>query len=359
MRKVAILATGDEIINGDLLNTNGQNIAKQLFEQGITPGQQMTATDNRQEIHDALITLAKNHQAIITIGGLGPTSDDLTRFAISDFCQQELVFNDKSWQRIVELGKKFNIKMHESNKQQAYFPMGAEIITNPHGSADACIIKHGDLSIIMLPGPPRECLPIFDQFVLPYLLKLNLAEPSQLYRWHLLGVSEAQIAAEVTEIVSPFGYNPGFRAHFPYTEVKLLCKNPTELNENCQQQLETLFKPYIVSRSEQSGKELLINYLINQQVSLNINDQASLGYFQSQLLTKETHQLITKAQGIDIKLAGLNEFWCDEQFGRTNITVTIENQEYQQSIPLRDQATLNAFVEYSSWLILKHLIIDG
>ncbi|APS44762.1 molybdopterin-binding protein [Piscirickettsia salmonis] len=360
MKRVAILATGDEIINGDLVNTNGQIIAQRLFEHGITPGQQMTAADNQLEIHQSLITLAKQHDVIIIIGGLGPTSDDLTRFAIGDFCGQELIFNEQSWQRVLAVGKKLNIHMHESNRQQAYFPKTASIIANPYGSADACIVKHGNLSVIMLPGPPRECLPIFDQDILPYLLELNLAEPSKLYRWRLLGIPEAEIAANVTDIVTPFGYSAGFRAHFPYIEVKLLCKNPADLNTTCHTQLETLFAPYLASRSEQSCKELLINHLVNHKISLIIDDNASFGYLHSQLLTPHSYPWLNPAettQTLNIKLSGLNEFWQSEPYGRTTINISINDEQcYQQSIPLRGQATLSAFVEYSCWVILKHLM---
>ncbi|ALB22078.1 NMN amidohydrolase-like protein YfaY [Piscirickettsia salmonis] len=362
MKRVAILATGDEIINGDLVNTNGQIIAQRLFEHGITPGQQMTVADNQLEIHQSLITLAKQHDVIITIGGLGPTSDDLTRFAIGDFCKQELIFNEQSWQRVLAIGKKFNIHMHESNRQQAYFPETASIIANPYGSADACIIKHGSLSVIMLPGPPRECLPIFDQDILPYLMELNLAEPSKLYRWRLLGIPEAEIAANVTDIVTSFGYSAGFRAHFPYIEVKLLCKNPANLNTTCQTQLETLFAPYLASRSEQSCKELLINHLVNHKISLIIDDNASFGYLHSQLLTPQSYPWLSQAektQALNIKLSGLNEFWQSEPYGRTTINISINGQCYDQSIPLRGQTTLSAFVEYSCWVILKHLMTSS
>src|SRR3990167_2392698 len=91
--KIALLATGDEIINGDILNSNAQEIAHCLFNHGMSIGIQMVAPDNLNEIETAIHFLLKNHRALIITGGLGPTSDDITRFAVSNALQSPLVFN--------------------------------------------------------------------------------------------------------------------------------------------------------------------------------------------------------------------------------------------------------------------------
>lgn len=106
--QVAILATGDEICNGDIANSNSQEIAQRLFSHGIHVGTHMTVADNLTDLETAMQFLLRNHRALIMTGGLGPTSDDLTRQALSHVLQRQLIFDEPTWQTIVaRLRKKY------------------------------------------------------------------------------------------------------------------------------------------------------------------------------------------------------------------------------------------------------------
>ena len=82
MPKIALLSTGDELVNGDVLNTNSQHLARQLLDHAIQPGLHITASDDQNQIESAMRFLLADHAGLIITGGLGPTSDDRTRFAL-------------------------------------------------------------------------------------------------------------------------------------------------------------------------------------------------------------------------------------------------------------------------------------
>ena len=139
LHSVALLATGDEIINGDILNSNAQEIAQKLVEHGIQVGMHLTVGDNSAEIRAAISFLLQHHRALIITGGLGPTTDDLTRYALAEVLNRELLFDEPTWQRIVDPLNKLGYTVPpENNRQQALFPEHAVIIPNVHGTAAGC-----------------------------------------------------------------------------------------------------------------------------------------------------------------------------------------------------------------------------
>ena len=177
--KIALLATGDEISHGDILNTNSQEIAQRLFNQGMQIGTHITTPDQISEIETAIHFLLKDHRGLIITGGLGPTSDDLTRYALSNATQRKLIFDEQTWDTITTRLKRFGYdKFPESNRQQALFPEGATIIPNPNGTAAGCFLKLNNQYIFMLPGPPVECLPMVDHVVVQTLIQAHFPEDS-------------------------------------------------------------------------------------------------------------------------------------------------------------------------------------
>ena len=162
-KRIAFLATGDEIVNGDILDTNAPYFARQLTDNSFVPGTRLIVSDDQKEMESAIRYLLQDHDALITIGGLSPTSDDRTRFAISDALEKPLQFDEASWDRIVEKLNSYNLAIPENNKQQCLFPENAEIYPNPNGTASACCINHDDKLVFMVPGPPNECREIFQK----------------------------------------------------------------------------------------------------------------------------------------------------------------------------------------------------
>ena len=169
-KTVGFMATGNEITCGDLQNTNTTQMAHLLEESGITVGQHLAVADCINQMSQALRYLWDLHDAIIISGGLGPTCDDCTRQAVAMALDLPLTFDDESWNKINEMFIKKNIALTDNNRQQAQFPQGATVITNHKGSANGCMIEKSGKLVFLLPGPPHECLAMFEQEVKPQLL---------------------------------------------------------------------------------------------------------------------------------------------------------------------------------------------
>ncbi|GAB4223864.1 MAG: hypothetical protein Tsb005_20020 [Gammaproteobacteria bacterium] len=252
IKRVALLATGDEIINGDILNSNTRDIAQQLIQHHIQPGIHMTVSDTQTEIEHAIHYLLTQHEALITFGGLGPTSDDRTRFALSQALNQPLCFHEPSWQhnikRMQEYAQRRGIvltEIPECAKQQALFPEHATVLTNHNGTANACYFWADEKFICMLPGPPNECMPIFIEHVLPCLMTASYNNQLIRKSWWLTGASESAIAELLDPIARQFPTcSIGYRFHRPDLEVKLVSADEQAL-ENLTIQVLAIIKSYL------------------------------------------------------------------------------------------------------------------
>ncbi len=246
-KRVGFLATGSEIVSGEILNTNSQTMAQVMLEHGISLGEHVIVDDGQDNISEAFRFLLSRHDAIISTGGLGPTSDDLTRNAIADVLGLKLIFNPTSYQKIVDriTHRYGQIAIPETNKRQAYFPEGSLIIPNPNGTADACQINFQNKLIYLLPGPPSECLPIFSEKVLPHLCEQSFNSESRLYRWTVQGIPEAKIAELLEEALKEFNLIFGYRARSPYIDIKLNLSPSPEL-KIILGKVEAIVGPYLV-----------------------------------------------------------------------------------------------------------------
>jgi nicotinamide-nucleotide amidase len=169
-----IIAVGTEILLGDIVNTNAQYIARGLSNLGINVFFQTVVGDNPKRLENCLNLAKERADIIITTGGLGPTYDDLTKETIAKNFGRNMVLDQESYDTIAVFFEKMGRTMTENNKKQAIMPEGSIILKNPNGTAPGCIIESEDNKVaIMMPGPPREMKPMFDNFVIPYLKKFS------------------------------------------------------------------------------------------------------------------------------------------------------------------------------------------
>ncbi|QUH20324.1 competence/damage-inducible protein A [Alkaliphilus sp. B6464] len=169
--KAEIISIGTELLLGEIVNTNAQYIAKELAGLGIDMYHQSVVGDNVSRLYEAYRVAFQRADLIITTGGLGPTKDDMTKEIAAQFLNRKLVPHNESLKIIEEFFSKRNLPVNDGNRKQGYFPEGAIILPNPNGTAPACIVEHNDKKLILLPGPPREMVPLFETEVIPYLKK--------------------------------------------------------------------------------------------------------------------------------------------------------------------------------------------
>ncbi len=281
MKTIALISTGDELVNGEILDTNGQYFAQQLLLKGMVVKEHIIVSDEQDDIERVVRFLLERHHAIIVCGGLGPTSDDRTRFALASVVGEALVFDDTSWDYITQRLHSFNIVIHESNRQQALFPEHALVIPNVNGTAPACRLVFEDKIIFMLPGPPRECRPLFDEYVLPYLASCDFAYYAELQLFKMMGVIEADLASDVDMLVQGAPIKTSYRFNYPYIDVKLLAEkvHAGVLAEKVAL-IAARYQESLVSRTQANAVELLKKYLSEKSLKFGLVDELTGGAFQ-------------------------------------------------------------------------------
>ena len=168
--KAEIIAVGTEILLGDILNTNAQYLSKELAQLGIEVYFQTVVGDNPQRLKDTLYQAFSRADLIITTGGLGPTEDDLTKETAAAYFGEELVLDARALGRIQKYFDRTGRVMTENNRKQAMVPKEHGIVLyNDNGTAPGIIIEKNNKIIVMLPGPPKETVPMFENQVKPYL----------------------------------------------------------------------------------------------------------------------------------------------------------------------------------------------
>lgn len=194
-----LISVGTEILLGDIVNTNAQYLSVRLAALGIDVMFQHTVGDNAQRLKSTLADALSKSDMVITTGGLGPTPDDLTKEVCAEFFSLPLEMHEESLEAIKSYFKNKKIQMAKSNEKQALIPKGAIILKNSNGTAPGCIMEKNGKIIVVLPGPPREMKPMFEESVVPYLSKFT----HSIIKSHSIrtfGIGESSMAEKVNEL---------------------------------------------------------------------------------------------------------------------------------------------------------------
>ena len=167
-----LIAVGTEILLGDIVNTDAQVISQGLSELGIDVFYQTVVGDNPERLERVIREAADRADIIITTGGLGPTLDDLTKETLARVFGKEMELDGSSLERIRTFFDRIGREMTPNNEKQAWLPKGCTVFVNEWGTAPGCAFEANGKHVIMLPGPPRECEPMFRQCAMPYLYPL-------------------------------------------------------------------------------------------------------------------------------------------------------------------------------------------
>ena len=167
--KAAILAIGSELTAGRTIDTNSAWMAKELAALGITCVLQVACPDDMDLMVQSLDVVCQQAELVFVTGGLGPTADDFTRDAIAKFAGLDLVLDQASYDHIREIFERLGRAMPESNRRQAVFPEGCEILFNDQGTAPGFLVKKDQATIMVAPGVPREMKAMYQKQMMPRL----------------------------------------------------------------------------------------------------------------------------------------------------------------------------------------------
>ncbi len=192
-----IITIGDELLIGQVIDSNSAWIAEQLNLTGIKVKQISSISDNSEHIKAALTEASLRADVVLITGGLGPTKDDITKSTLCEYFNTKLVYNDEVYKRISERFKKSNLLQLESNKRQAYLPEMCRIIPNFSGTASGMWFEKNNVIYVSMPGVPFEMKDMMRQSILP-IIKKRFNLPVIVHRTILTaGLGESFLAEKI------------------------------------------------------------------------------------------------------------------------------------------------------------------
>ncbi len=289
--RTEILCVGTEILLGNIVNTNAAYLARQCAELGLTSYYQTVVGDNEERLMEALKIAAQRSELILLSGGLGPTEDDLTKEVCAKFAGKKLVMHDGSKERIAAYFSARGLKPTDNNWKQAMIPMDSVVFENNNGTAPGLAMTAGEVKMILLPGPPNELIPMFEESVKPYLQKLsNDVILSQMVK--LCGVSESAVETQIKDLIDG-NTNPTLATYAKTGEVHVRVTAKAESQKEAQK----LVKPVVKELKRRFEKDIytteadvtlekaVVDLLIANNMSITCAESCTGGLLSARLIS--------------------------------------------------------------------------
>jgi len=296
-----IIFTGDELLMGEVLNTHAQYLGRELAAMGIEVLLHTTVGDNRALLRAVLQNAWDRSDLLIITGGLGPTTDDLTKETVADFLQLDLVPDKPTLQGLEKFLARRGIAMVESMKKQALVPRGARVLPNPVGTAPGLLIEKDDKIVVLLPGPPRELQAVFAGAVkerLKFVAGKGTVMHSQVYK--LTGLGESQVQDRLADIdgrdnpVISYVAMPG-EVHVRVSARAASGKAAKDMVDALARRVEKRLAKYIFSTGDEELKEIVGVLLADRGMTVSLAESCTGGYIM---------KLLTDVAGSSRYLAG-------------------------------------------------------
>ena len=285
-----ILAVGTELLLGDTLNTNAQYLSKELAGLGVAVYHQTVVGDNPARLEKAYAEAFERADVVITSGGLGPTKDDLTKEIGAEYFGKKLELVPEAFEVLKSHFSRMRRLMTQNNEKQAHFPVGSTIIPNSNGTAPGCIIEENGKILIMLPGPPRELVPMFEETVAPYLReRTDGMYVSRILR--ICGVGESSAEEMIKDLIEAQS-NPTIAPYAKTNELTFRVTASAHTEEEAQKLMEPTIKE-LYNRfgdniygegKETSLAQVVVNKLIEKNMTIAVAESCSGGMVASAIV---------------------------------------------------------------------------
>ncbi|HWB59243.1 MAG TPA: competence/damage-inducible protein A, partial [Chthoniobacteraceae bacterium] len=276
--------TGTEILLGNILNTHLQFLARELFPLGLRIERQATVPDG-DAIRQALTEAFARAEIVLVTGGLGPTTDDITREITAELLGLELVHDPAVMQAIEERFARRNIKITERVRRQAQVPKGAAVLPNPNGTApglyfDPKCFPQGTVAkhLFLLPGPPRELQPMFNDHVAPVLKGiLPAGEIPECRTYRVAGLGESNVEALVGErLLAIDGLELGYCARPGEVDVRVIGSKAAI--ERAEEIILPALKRHIASTDNSSLEQVVVHLLASRKETVATAESCTGGF---------------------------------------------------------------------------------
>lgn len=284
-----IIAIGTELLLGDILNTNAQYLSRQLADMGISVYFQSVVGDNEERLLETLHSAMKRTDIIITTGGLGPTTDDLSKETIAKALGLSLVEHEASMKRLISFFKSRHISMAKSNLKQAMIPEGATVLENNNGTAPGFTVKTDQNIIIVLPGPPNEMIPMYQESVKPILEDLS---DGIIFSRTLkcCGIGESTVAEKIQHVIDR-QTNPTIAPYAKSGEVhlRITAKSQDEaeaikLIDTMEAEIRGIVGDYIYTTDHRTLEETVVDELREKGYTLSVAESCTGGLLSGRII---------------------------------------------------------------------------
>lgn len=283
-----LISVGTEILLGNIVNTNSAYLSEKCAELGLAVYYQSVVGDNPDRMKSVIKTALDRSDVIILTGGLGPTEDDLTKEITAEVMGFPLV-EDAHTRELMEAYLKEYEKNHpqrritKNNYKQTMVPEGAIVMDNHNGTAPGLIMEKKGKTAILLPGPPNEMVPMFEESVYPYLRK---KQPEIIYSRmvKISGIGESQVAEEIQDLIDK-QTNPTIAPYAKTGEVHLRVTAKAEDEKKCKEMIKPIVrelkkrfgKNVFATREDKTLEEAVVDLLKEKNMTLSLAESCTGG----------------------------------------------------------------------------------
>jgi nicotinamide-nucleotide amidase len=284
--RAEIIAVGTELLMGQIVNSNAQYLSQKFAEMGVNVYYQTVVGDNAERMASAVSLASSRADLIVFTGGLGPTQDDITRDVVAEWLGLRLSIHQPSYDRISSYFVDRKVVMIESNARQALMIDGADPLMNNTGMAVGSAITHANKHYILLPGPPREMKPMFEQYAKPWILG-KMSNTSALHSRMLkfCGIGESRLEHELDDLIAAQS-DPSIAPYASEGEVtiRLTTRASTKAEANqvldrTQQAIIDRVGEYLYAQEDIPLEHVIVRMMAENGLTLSVAESCTGGLF--------------------------------------------------------------------------------
>ena len=285
IKNAEILCVGTELLLGEVVNTNAAYISRALARLGISVYHSAVVGDNPVRLASAVKRALESADLLVLSGGLGPTYDDLTKETVASALGLPMVRDEQILHEIEDFFASMGVKMPENNAKQADIPLGATAIKNRTGTAPGIFIEKDEKMVVLLPGPPFELIPMFEEFVFPRLRQMS-DKVLISHNIHIMGMGESEVETHLIDLMQN-SENPTLAPYAKEGEMRLrvgaLASSEEEGERMCADMIEKVKRTpvgeYIYALDAELIEKLLVKLLKEKGLTLSCAESCTGGYF--------------------------------------------------------------------------------
>ena len=281
---ISLLSVGTEILLGDTVNTNLSSLGKILYDDGFLLDSEITVADDRNSINEKFMSLLSNNDVVITCGGIGPTEDDFTKEVICKALELDLIVDQDHVEWMKSRWESRGLSMPETNIKQAEIPTGATKLNNTMGTAPGILIEVQNKLVFILPGPPREFIPLIKDEVVPRLKEKYTSSEKDYSFITFFNQPESLLAQSINKF-KPASLDLAYLASKGIIKLRY-DKNSVTKDEltNFINNVKSEFSDDILAYENISAPNVLFNKLIEQNLTISVVESITGGSFTAEMV---------------------------------------------------------------------------